>query len=60
MPFKSTRRLADNSKNSILIPNRPITRENTLLSLFTETLEKSKSRFSNTESRETLIFSDND
>jgi hypothetical protein len=60
MPFKGTRRLADNSKNSISISNRPITRENILLGFFTEIFEKSKNRFSNTESREIFIPFDSD
>jgi hypothetical protein len=60
MPFKSTRRLVDSSKNSTYNPNKFITRENTLLGLLTETPEKSKNRFLNTKSREILIFSDND
>jgi hypothetical protein len=60
MPFKSTRRLAGNSKNSIYNPNKPITRENTLLSLPIKIPEKSKSRFLNTKSREIFISFDND
>jgi hypothetical protein len=60
MPFKSTRKLAGSSKNSIYNLNKLITRENILLGLFTEIPEKSKNRFSNTKSRETLILSDND
>jgi len=60
MPFKGTRRLADNSKNLTFTFNKPITRENTLLSLLIKIPEKSKNRFSNTEPREIFIFSDND
>jgi hypothetical protein len=60
MPFKSTRRLAGGFKNSTYNPNKPITRENTLLGLLTETPEKSKNRFLNTESRETFISFDSD
>jgi hypothetical protein len=60
MPFKGTRRLAGNSKNSIYNPNKPITRENILLGLFTGIPEKSKNRFLNTESREILISFDSD
>jgi hypothetical protein len=60
MPFKNTRRLAGGSKNSTYNFNRPITRENILLGFLTEISEKSKNRFLNTKSRETLIFSDND
>jgi hypothetical protein len=58
--FKDTRRLADSSKNSTYNPNRLITRENTLLDLPIRTPEKSKSRSSNTESREIPIPSDSD
>jgi hypothetical protein len=60
MPFKGTRKLAGNSKNSIYNPNRPITRENTLLVLPTKTLEKFRNRFSNTKSREIFISFDSD
>jgi hypothetical protein len=60
MPFKSTRRLAGNSKNSIYNFNRLITRKNILLDLSTKTFEKSKNRFLNTKSREIPISSDND
>jgi hypothetical protein len=60
IPFKGTRKLADSFKNSTYNPNKPITRENIPLSLLTETPEKSKSRFLNTESREILIPSDSD
>jgi hypothetical protein len=60
MPFKSTRKLADNFKNSISLFNKPITRKNILLGLLTEIPEKSKNRFLNTKSRETLISSNND
>jgi len=58
MPLKGTRKLAGNSKNSTYNPNRFITRKNILLGLLIKTLEKFKSRFLNTESRETLIFFD--
>jgi hypothetical protein len=58
--LKSIRRLAGNFKNSTYNPNRPITRENTLLDFPTETPEKSKNRFLNTESREIPIPFDND
>jgi hypothetical protein len=60
MPSKSTRKLADSFKNSTYNLNKLITRENILLDLLIETLEKSKNRFLNTESREILIFFDND
>jgi hypothetical protein len=60
MPLKNIRRLAGNSKNSIYNLNRPITRENILLGLSIKIPEKSKSRFLNTESRETSISFDSD
>jgi hypothetical protein len=59
MPLKNTRRLAGNSKNSTYNLNKSITRENILLGLPIEIFEKFKSRFLNTESREILIFFDN-
>jgi hypothetical protein len=60
MPSKGTRRLAGNFKNSTYNLNKSITRKNIPLGLFIKIPEKSKSRFLNTESREILIFSDND
>jgi hypothetical protein len=57
---KSTRRLAGSFKNLTYNSNKPITRKNISLGLPIKTPEKSKSRFLNTESRETLIPSDND
>jgi hypothetical protein len=60
IPFKGIRKLADSFKNSIYNPNRFITRENILLSLLIEILEKSKNRFLNTKPREILISFDND
>jgi hypothetical protein len=60
MSFKGTRRLAGGFKNSIYNPNRFIIRENILLGLLTEILEKFRSRFLNTESRETFISFDSD
>jgi hypothetical protein len=60
MPFKGTRRLAGNFKNSISIFNRLINRKNILLGLLIEIFEKFKSRFLNIESREILILSDSD
>jgi hypothetical protein len=60
IPFKDTRRLAGGFKNSTYNLNKLITRENISLGLSTKTLEKSKSRFLNTESREIPISSDSD
>jgi hypothetical protein len=60
MPFKSTRRLAGNSKNSTYNSNRLITRENIPLGFPTEIPEKFRSRFLNTESREIPILFDSD
>jgi hypothetical protein len=60
IPFKGTRRLVGNFKNSISISNRPTNRENIPLGLLIKIPEKSKSRFLNTESREIFIFFKND
>jgi hypothetical protein len=60
IPFKGTRRLAGDSKNSIYNLNKSIIRKNILLSLLIKILEKSKSRFLNTEPREILILFDSD
>jgi hypothetical protein len=60
MSFKSTRRLAGDSKNLIYNSNRFITRENILLGFLIGIPEKSKNRSLNTESREISISSDSD
>jgi hypothetical protein len=60
IPFKGTRRLAGNFKNSTYNFNRFITRENILLDFLTKTPEKSRNRFLNTESREIFIPFDSD
>jgi hypothetical protein len=60
MPFKGTRRLAGNFKNSTYNPNRPIIRENILLGFLIKIPEKSKNRFLNTESREIFISFNSD
>jgi hypothetical protein len=60
IPFKGTRRLAGNFKNSIFIFNKSINRKNILLDLPIKIPEKSKNRILNTKSREIPIPSDND